>query len=203
MKIRRCLPLLGLILGLGTPVLAGGNINLVFGPRLTSSEVWNGIDGDVGGGIEFDFGGERWPLHLAFGILQFGDEALNGCVGGSYFETCSYDEDVVDRMVNEWSAGILKVWRPTKHFEVQTGAGVALVAATVEDEITGITGRDTSEGVYGTLSLLFLPGWGQGEDLHFNFGINGRILAGTDLEFFDRTADADYRQIGFILGLGW
>jgi hypothetical protein len=193
----------GLALGVGTPVLAGGNINIVFGPRLTSSEIWEGVDGDIGGGIEFDFGGKEWPVHLAFGIWTFGDEALNGCVGGSYFQTCSYDEDVVDRLVEEWSVGILKVWTPSKRFEIHTGAGVALVSATVEDEFTGIAARDTSEGFYGTLSLLFLPKWGEGESLRFNFGINGRILAGTELEFFNQAADADYHQFGIILGLGW
>ena len=37
----------------------------------------------------------------------------------------------------------------------------------------------------------------------FNLGVHGRLVEGTDVTLFDQDGDADYYQVGALIGFGW
>lgn len=163
------------------PALADGNVNFVLGSRsMSDDDNWGDLDTQDAFGVNVDFGVADWPVRLVVGAH------------GS-----SKDKHDVEGSVGEASFGVMKLWKLSHDGMVRpyVGGGLAAVGAEIDgpgfDDDDGSIGLYISGGVY----------WRLGS--RFNIGVDGRFLTGTDIELFGISGDADYLQIGLLLGFGW
>ena len=63
--------------------------------------------------------------------------------------------------------------------------------------LVDVSDDDTTVGVYVNGGVY----WRLGK--RFNIGIDGRIVTGTSIELFGARGDANYGQLGLILGFGF
>jgi hypothetical protein len=173
---------------LTTPAMAGGNANFVLGSRALDKDFWEPVNGQAVFGTTVDFGKKEWPIHLETGLLvSVGVE--EDFIGAS---------DVFGS-VAELDFGVNKTWKlkgPARPF---IGGGLASVGASYTIEAPGddIDDNDSSGGAYFHGGVF----WRIGK--RFNIGIDGRFLVGTNITLFGVDGDADYAQLGMILGWGW
>ena len=174
------------LLALATPALAGGNANFILGSRGLDKDFWEPVNGQFATGVTVDFGKMEWPIHLETGIMV----------------SVGYEEDFlaadITGSVSELFFGVNKTWEMgvTRPF---IGGGLAAVGAGYEIDGPGgtIDDDDGAGGVY------FHGGVYWRLKSRFNIGIDGRFLVGTDVTLFGVEGDADYLQLGMILGWGW
>lgn len=211
------LALVGLML---VPALAsaGGNANFVLGGRGLSSDFWEPNEGQGSFGVNLDFGKETWPVQIAFGVhgsyatseadRDFGhrfDLDRPELVDLSKFDFSDYDFDLnlfdttVNSSVGEFSTGIL--WRRKGEVKIvpYVGGGITWISARKEirSDFVTVSDDDFSPGGYINGGVF----WRLGK--HFNIGIDARLVAGTSIELFGEEGDANYGQLGLILGYGW
>lgn len=177
-----------------TPAAAGvGNVNFVGGTRsFGDDDLFEEIDSQSFGGVTVDFGPDSWPVTLAIGLYgSFGEEEN------------IFGEIDLQTAVSELSFGVHKVWKvnATRPF---VGGGLTSVSTWAEFEGPGddVDDTDTSVGLYVQGGVFWKIG------SRFNIGIDGRLVTGTDVEMdFDgrlsAEGDADYFQVGLLLGWGW
>ena len=173
---------------LASPALAGGNANFILGSRGLDKDFWEPVNGQVAFGAQVDFGKMAWPIHLETGI-QVSVGAEEDFIGSN---------DLYGSVV-ELDFGVNKTWElkgPARPF---MGGGLAAVGAAITFETPGddIDDDDDTGGVYFHGGVF----WGIGS--RFNIGIDGRALVGTNVTLFREDGDADYLQLGMILGWGW
>lgn len=180
----------GLLL-FSTAARADGNMNFVYGQRSLDEDFWEPTEDQTVLGGTIDFGGANWPVHIAAGYYQSDDDGtLN-----TFPILGSVD---LDAELSEWSVGVHKVWKAgmVRPF---VGGGVSFVSA--DADVTSVLGDvsddDDSTGIYVQGGVF----WRLGE--WFNLGFDARLLEGTDLTLFDQDGDADYWQIGALIGFGW
>jgi hypothetical protein len=187
-SLLRCLLLAVAMACVATPALASGNANFVLGGRGLDKDFWEPVNGQAVIGVVVDFGKKDWPIHLETGIqVSVGAEE-------DFFVTSD-----VYGSVAELDFGVNKTWELKGATRPFIGGGLATVGAayTVEAPLGDIEEDDNSGGVY------FHGGafWRLGK--RFNIGIDGRFLVGTKITLFGEEGDADYVQLGMILGWGW
>jgi hypothetical protein len=178
------------------PSLAAGNANFVLGARALGGDPWEEVENQAVFGVTVDFGPASWPVSLAAGYyLSTAEEEgidVAGFTSGDYRGT-----------VAEFSFGVRKTWKLGEGARVYVEGGGSSVLADVqlEGSSADIEDNDTSVGVYGQGGIFWRIGSA------FNIGVDVRALAGTDVELTDFAefgeGDADYVQIGMILGWGW
>jgi hypothetical protein len=173
---------------LAAPALAGGNANFILGGRGLDKDFWEPANGQFVIGAQVDFGKMDWPIHLETGMQV--------SVGGEedFFGTAD-----VYGSVAELDFGVNKTWElkgPARPF---IGGGLAAVGAsiTIEAPLNDIDDDDDSGGAYFHGGVFWRIG------SRFNIGIDGRVLVGTNITLFGEDGDADYAQLGMILGWGW
>jgi hypothetical protein len=189
--------LIALVLVLLAAVSAGAparaeDVNLNFYPfaaRYLDKDFWDPIENQYAAGGTVDFGKAGWPLHFAIGLHgSVGDENItNPLVSG------------VNGTVNELSFGIAKVWTPKGKVRPFLSGGLSFVHAVAEaDTFLGTTDDDDDSigvwiegGVYWRLSP------------HFNLGMFGRTLVGSNITLFSTDGDADYWEWGPMIGWSW
>jgi hypothetical protein len=178
------------------PVVAsGGNANFVLGGRtLTDDEFWEPNEDNTFIGATVSFGPRHWPISLSAGTyISFAQERVSiGSFSGDFTTA-----------IAEFDFGVQKTW------EIDTvrpyvGGGIASVGAAAELEGGGsnVDDDDQSFGAYVDFGVF----WRLGS--RFNIGIHTRAMFGTDVEFdfggpLTAKGDADYLQVGLILGWGW
>ncbi|HET8945932.1 MAG TPA: outer membrane beta-barrel protein [Candidatus Polarisedimenticolia bacterium] len=170
---------------------AEGNMNFVYGQRSLDEDFWDPTDDQKVLGGTLDFGGKDWPVHIAAGYYKSDDEGtLN-----SFPILGSVD---LDAEVSEWSLGIHKVWK-AGIVRPYVGGGVSFVStdAKVTSNLGNVSDDDDTTGIYVQGGVF----WRLGE--WFNLGFDARLLEGTDVTLFDMDGDADYWQIGALVGFGW
>ena len=138
-----------------------------------------------------DFGGKTWPINIALGYYESQDSGAR-----ANFPILG-DVDM-EGNVSEWSVGIYKKWEAGSARPF-LGGGVSFVDAEAEVEsiLGSVDDSDSSNGVYLEGGIF----WRLGEV--FNLGLSGRIVEATDVTLFDIEGDADYYQVGALLGFGW
>jgi len=174
-----------------TAALADGNMNFVYGQRSLDEDFWEPTEDQTVIGGTLDFGGANWPVHIAAGYYKSDDDGtLN-----SFPILGSVD---LDAELSEWSVGVHKVWKAgmVRPF---VGGGISFVSADadVSSVFGDVSDDDDSTGVYVQGGVF----WRLGE--FFNIGFDARLLEGTDVTLFDMDGDADYWQIGALVGFGW
>lgn len=177
-------PSLALVL-LATAARAGGNTNFVLGPRALDAGFWDPVDGQQAVGVTVDFHQRGWPVGLEAGFQVSGDDTEVGTVD-------------VKGGVAELSFGINKTWDHVGRASPFIGGGIASVVAAYE--LDGSTVGDDDDGSLG----FYVHGgafWRLGR--RFNIGVDARLLGGTDVTLLGTSGDANYSQVGLVLGWGW
>ncbi len=173
---------------LATPALAGGNANFVLGIRGLDEDFWDPVNGQAVIGATVDFGKEAWPVHLETGI-QISVGAEENFIGTA---------DVAGA-VTEVDFGVNKTWVTKSSMRPYIGGGLAAVGAHITIDTPGgdIDDDDSTGGLYFHGGVYWRIG------SRFNIGVDGRFLVGTDVTLFGEEGDADYVQLGMVLGWGW
>ena len=181
---------LGTVIALCTaPALAGGNANFLLGSRGLDEDFWSPVEGQFALGATADFGKQGWPVHLETGSY----------VSVGYKEDFAGASDVTGS-VSEIFFGVNKTWITKGPARPFIGGGLAAVGAAyrVDNPFGGdVDDSDGSGGVYFHGGVF----WRIGN--RFNIGLDGRLLAGTSITLFGVDGDADYAQLGMVLGWGW
>lgn len=191
-------PLVCAAIGIATllasaPALAGGNLNLTYGTRtLDDEDYWDPVDEPGFYGLTVDFGGDDWPLNIAVGYHQSNDD-------GNLADLPLLGPIDVEGTMSEWSVGAHKVWTLKNPARPFVGGGLTRLQADARiDSTLGDTDDDdSSAGVYLEGGVFFRLA----EAL--NLGVQGRLTEGTEITLFDSDGDADYYQLGLLLGFGW
>ena len=168
----------------GNALAADGNVNFVLGQRNLSHDLWDfeSLDSQPAFGVNADFGGEDWHVHFAVGLN------LSADTGGD-----------VTVAVADISFGALWLPRKGKLVRPYLGAGISSVGIAVDDDFDDETDQSIGFNVNG--GVYFQIG------SHFNIGVDLRLLEGTSFELpaivpgFE--FDADYLQLGLLLGVSW
>lgn len=184
---------IALIALLATPALADGNANFLIGGRGLDEDFWEPVDGQGVIGATVDFGGASWPINMEAGFYASAAE------DELFDSTLLADVDVTGAVV-EFCFGVNKTWKPQGNVRPFIGGGLSSVAAALDLD-AGIFGDvdddDSSLGAYVHGGVFWRIG------SRFNIGLDARILTGTDIELFGVEGDADYFQLGMLLGWGW
>ena len=168
-----------------TPALAEGNANFVLGGRWLDEDEWEPVEEQGVFGVTVDFGKASWPVHLAAGFMVSSKDEDEGAVD-------------ITGTVSELSFGVLKLWEEG-NVHPYVGGGLAAVSGEVEVEGPGgDASADASSGAIYAQGGVF---WRIGR--RFNIGGDVRVLFGSDLEDDGFERDADYFQLGLLLGWGW
>jgi hypothetical protein len=174
-----------------TAAHAEGNFNVVYGQRSLDQDFWDPTDDQTVIGGTLEFGGKNWPVHIAAGYYKSDDKGtLNSLpILGSVD---------LDAEVSEWSLGVHKVWK-AGIVRPYVGGGISFVStdADVTSNLGSLSDDDDTTGVYVQGGVF----WRLGE--WFNLGFDARLLEGTGVTLFDMDGDADYWQIGALVGFGW
>ncbi|HYV17760.1 MAG TPA: outer membrane beta-barrel protein [Verrucomicrobiae bacterium] len=180
-----------LAFGAPTVARAEGNFNFVYGQRSLDQDFWDPTDDQTVLGGTLEFGGKDWPVHIAVGYYKSDDDGtLN-----SFPILGSVD---LDAEVSEWSLGVHKVWK-AGIVRPYVGGGISFVStdADVTSNLGSLSDDDDTTGVYVQGGVF----WRLGE--WFNLGFDARLLEGTGVTLFDMDGDADYWQVGALVGFGW
>ncbi|MEQ1439485.1 outer membrane beta-barrel protein [Fontimonas sp. SYSU GA230001] len=178
--------LLVALLGLSTSAFAaGGNVVASIGARYLDRNEWGPVEDQGQIGVLADLRIGPGPFYLAGGIQISGRE--RSVSGGS--DTGS----VVD-----FSLG-MKFMPARGQVRPYVGAGIASVGAAYEVENDYGPDDDDNDGSLGYYyGIGVLVRFGQ-----FNVGADVRRIAGTDLELFGRSTDADSTVVSALFGWNW
>lgn len=176
---------------LSSAAWAGGDFNFIYGTRSMNDDSWEPTDDQEVEGLTVDFGGKNWPVYLAVGYSESEDKGELS----SFPILGSVD---LDSQLSEWDVGVRKIWS-VKPVRPYIGGGVAFIDT--DAEVSSVLGSrsdsDSTQGLYVEGGIV----WRIGQA--FNLGIDGRIVEGTDVTLFDQDGDADYWQLGALIGFGW
>lgn len=165
----------------------GGNINLLYSRK--NMEKWQnelkelpayGIEGDIGLGA---------PINLWFGVSSGKDSG----------KTLSRGLTVtVDATQTEMYVGVRRYFPNILSLVPYVSVGVSTVKANVSGNASGVSSSNsaTSTGYLFNTGILLRLG-------NFNIGADYRALSGTSLDMESSYSNANYNQMGVVLGFNW
>jgi hypothetical protein len=180
------------LLGVPSAARASGDFNFVYGSRYLDKDFWDPTQTQEVYGATIDFGGAHWPVNIAVGYYKSHDSGT--------LTTLPILGDVdLDVDIEEYSLGVEKVWKIGKAVRPFVGGGFAYLKADarVESAISSTRDHDDTEGFYVNGGIFFRLGQ------VFNLGLDGRIVDGTGLTLFNQDGNANYWQVGALVGIGW
>lgn len=160
----------------------------------SDDEIWRHVQSHHLLGVTIDFGGERWPLHIALGFYASTDSA----------DMTSRYGSVTELRANffEASLGVQRDWR-VGSFRPFVGGGIVTLSAErafEEKKVYDVEDTVNDTAVYLQAGGFFRPG------ARLALGVSVRWVLGTDVAYSfpaDVEGDADYVQWGLLLGWGW
>jgi hypothetical protein len=193
--MRRWLACLVLALAGAVPAAtaAGTDVNLNFYPiaarQMADKDLWDPVDSQYAFGGTIDFARHGAPIHFAIG--------LHGSIGAK-----DYTNPLLDNLVgtvSELSFGIAKVWETKGRIRPFISGGASFVYAEIQtDTFYGnVNDHDDALGAWVEGGVYWRIG------PHFNFGLHGRYLGGTSIRLFGVDGNADYWQVGPMVGWSW
>lgn len=170
-----------------------GDVNLNFYPasaRWLDKDLWDPVETHYAFGGTVDFGESGWPIHIALG--------LHGSSGVKDYDSGPLDE--ITAGVGELSFGIARVWETEGRARPFLSGGLSFVSASIEvDSSFSGTADDDDESIgawiEGGVYWRLKP--------HFNLGLHGRVMGGSEITLFGVEGDADYWQLGPMIGWSW
>jgi len=191
-RMLRCL-VFGLAAAAVTAADLAADVNLNFYPlsgRWLDKDLWDPVETQYAFGGTVDFGESGWPIHIALG--------LHGSASVEEYDSGLLDE--ITAAVSELSFGVAKVWETKGSARPFLSGGMSFVTATYEidsvfagaaDDDDDSIGAWIEGGVYWRLAP------------HFNLGLYGRTMGGSEITLFGVEGDADYWQFGPMIGWSW
>jgi hypothetical protein len=185
-----------LLLLLPASAVWAGNVNLIGGKRwMTDDSLWKGafqepVDEQNVYGVNVDWAPEEWPVSLLFGaFVSTEDGVIPDSMG-------PIDTDVE---ILELSFGLIHTWQGHKMLRPYIGGGLSSVIVELDASQGSLSEKfdDNSFGFFFTGGLYLRLG------KHFNVGLDGRFLYLTDLNIEGQSFDADYLQLGLLVGWHW
>ena len=195
-----------------TPATADASVSVDVGMRFLDEETWGPLDNQVTQGLQFNYARPGWPVGLAFGWhTSDGEETESEFVpdgGVGCFLFCFRTGERIKRTVvrsslRELSLGVTKDWiseRSTARGYV--GGGVSQVRASIDSRLAGFSDSDSSAGLWAHAGILGMEQLFESK-VHFEFGIELRVLQGTRFRLGGERGDADYVQLSLISGIRW
>ncbi len=164
------------------------NLDMSLGYRKFGSAVFNAADSHVAMTLKYDFGGKI--IRPVVGLGYSSSDSANNSF--AIFQPRGDEADVW-----ELSAGFL-VSRFDKALRPYFGAGVAWISVDMDlIESGAVVGyHDSDLGFYLDTGFVRTVG----NEFPVNLGMDIRYMTGTEIEIQGRTGDADYFQIGFLVG---
>lgn len=163
------------------------NINFLLAPRsMQNSDFWGDFDEMGALDVSVDFGRERWPLYFIIGISRSA-------------KIIEEDNTTRTALLTENYAGLRKYF----HFggiNPYLGGGISLVTAVMSKELDNgtVSYDDRSLGYFLNGGFLFRPG------KMFHIGLEYKYFKGTAIEFAaGEKGEADFSEVGMVLGFGW
>ncbi len=176
-------------------VHADGNANFVLGARALDEDDWEPVEDQGVFGVNVDLGRDPWPvwIDLGFHVSAAEEDFRDPFFFGGHVDLTA--------TLAEFSVGVVKTWRVSGG-NVRPFAGGGLAAVTAEVEFDGpgfgdVDEDDTSGAIYGRGGVYWRIG------SRFNLGVDARILMGSDFDIGGVDFEADYFQIGVLVGWGW
>ncbi len=165
----------------------GGNIDLDLGYREFSSDVFGRANDQGAFAVRFDFGGKIF--RPAVGLSRSAVEARH--------ELAIFQPFDDEASAFEASGGFL-LSRFDKRTRPYFGAGLAWIWVKVELFESGLTtsDRDSGSGYYVNAGFVRTVG----KETKVNYGVDARYMVGPEIDILGQTGDADYFQIGFLVG---
>jgi hypothetical protein len=171
--------------------MADGDVDVVCGERSTGLHFWEKSGSRTPCGVTLEYGPSAWPVQPAVAYYQWSDTEE----GFIPFPFTTFE---VRTRFEELSAGVLKTWRKASHTRPFLGVGVALVRVRLTGSEPGAISNSDSErsvGEYAEGGFYWsLAG-------HLNIGLHVRTLFGASVHSLHE--DANYTQLGLLLGWGW
>ena len=165
----------------------GGNIDLDLGYREFSSDVFGAANDQGAFAVRFDFGGKI--VRPAVGLSTSASVARH--------ELAIFQPFDDEASAFEASGGFL-LSRFDKRTRPYFGAGLAWISVKVELFESGLTtsDRDSGPGYYVNAGFVRTVG----KETKVNYGVDARYMVGPEIDILGQTGDADYFQIGFVVG---
>src|SRR5262245_5020704 len=107
--------------------LAEGNASLTLGMRSLDEGIWEPVDDHVVGGVNVDFAGKGWPLHLAAGITWSDDEEKDIVICIIPIFCIPSEEVEAKASLSELYLGVVKIWKPGERVRLFLGGGGSMV----------------------------------------------------------------------------
>ena len=163
-----------------------GNVSAYLGHKSVDDEDWPNLDSQRSAGVISDFRKQSWPVSIAADLIFAGDDHKNGGI-----------EDTGGTM--EIHLGARKVFTlDNSRFSPYVGSGVAIVAASLEREIVGVTVDDdeTALGVWVGAGAYYAV------TPRFNVGLDVRYSK-AEVNLFDIDRKAGGLNAGLTIGYHW
>lgn len=157
--------------------------------QMNDVDVWDELEDQYSLGVIVDFGSPGSNLHFVAG--------LHTGVGAQDFSNPLANDALAT--TSELSFGMGGVWHLPSGTCPFVSGGLSFVHPELEVDVPGGTIKDDDQdlgfflegGVYWRLTS------------HFNLGVYGRFLGGTDIELFGEAGDVDYWEVGPMIGWSW
>ena len=165
----------------------GGNIDLEVGYREFSSDVFGAANDQGAFAVRFDFGGKIFRPVVG----------LSTSASVARHELAIFQPFDDEASAFEASGGFL-LSRFDKRTRPYFGAGLAWIWVKVELFESGLTtsDRDSGPGYYVNAGFVRTVG----KETKVNYGVDARYMVGPEIDILGQTGDADYFQIGFVVG---
>lgn len=183
MKTLWLLPWIALCAGCTTYETKKSAINAFYGVRSLENDDFNDIDDATVFGVEGLLGLTNTGLGIEGGYARAEQD------GGPLFSGTGSSDVESDELF----VGLRQTWNTDDTFQPYVGAGASWLDARAETS-GGFTDDDHSAAGYVRAGI----GW---QFDHFQIGVDGRALVGSNFEFDSEDTDLDYLQI--LAFVGW
>lgn len=165
------------------PAPTRGRITLLLAQRMLDGDFWEPVEDQPAIGIDVSFENPEHVIGWEIGIMASKDDG----------EFLGLD---VEGKTGELYGGVRKTFGgPDQDVKPYLAGGLSIIKA--EGELSGISDDDTSLAGYLHGGVL-----GQFTDRFF-MGLDLRVLFASDIELAGVSGDADYTQLGLVLGWGF
>lgn len=164
-----------------------GDLDFIVGGRkMRDDTAWDGVDKPAAVGVQLRLGAANFPLMGELSLQSSYDDTKDSGVK-------------IEATLLEYSAGaVLVPWygHPVSPY---FGAGITDVETEIKGKSGGISVSDDDDdvGYYVHAGINFLA------TSRLNLGLDLRIVRSTRVEMFGIKGDADYGQVGLVIGYRW
>ena len=163
-----------------------GNISGYLGHKSVDKDDWPNLDSQRSAGVISDFRKQSWPFSIAVDLISAAsihESGANEYTGGTM----------------ELHLGARKIFTlDNSSFSPYVGGGVAIVSATLENEIAGLTidDDDTTVGAWVGVGAYYAV------TPHLNLGVDLRYSK-AEVTLFDKDREAGGLNAGITIGYHW